>query len=101
MAEMGLFAIAAAMAAVGYGFYRACRRWGMIAAYTFTVSVCLLDASGVASEHLFGPQWSWNFAHHSAEHGWAALAQAGIWAWIGVTLEQRRRSSMPVNSNPK
>jgi len=90
---MGLFLIAAAMGAVGYGFYRACRRWGMRAMFAFTVGICLLDASGVASEHLFGPWWSWNFAHHSAEHGWAALVEAGVWAWIGVTLERRRRAA--------
>ncbi len=87
-----LLLIAAAMGAVGYGFYRTCRRWGMRAMFAFTAGICLLDASGVASEHLWGSRWSWNFAHHSAEHGWAALVEAAIWAWIGVTLELRRRA---------
>jgi hypothetical protein len=64
-----LFVILAALALLIYGVYRATRRWGWGALWLLAAGVSALNASGVVSERLWGPRYSWNFAHH----GWDSL----------------------------
>ena len=87
---MILLAITALLVAATYGLYRAFRRWGTAALFAFVVSICLLDATGVAAEYLFGPRWAWNLPHHSVAQGYQALGNAVLWTCIGIAIEYRR-----------
>jgi hypothetical protein len=59
----------AALALLIYGIYRATRRWGLAVLWYVAAAASALDASGVVAERLWGPRYSWNFAHH----GWDGL----------------------------
>ena len=61
--------IFAALALPIYGIYRATRRWGLAALWYVAAAASALDASGLVAEHLWGPRYSWNLAHH----GWDSL----------------------------
>ena len=63
--------IVAALLATPYAIYRACRKWGVAFGWFFAAGVACLGWTGVVAEKLFGPYWSWNFAHHSM--GWAIV----------------------------
>src|SRR5580693_5339947 len=55
--------IVALVFALPYAVYRAMRKWGLAFLYLLVAGICFVGASGVLAEHLWGPQWSWNFAH--------------------------------------
>lgn len=52
-------------------------------------AVSALDASGVVGERLWGPRYSWNFAHH----GWDALPATliSLFFSFGMALWFRNR----------
>jgi hypothetical protein len=77
-------AILGAAASLGWALYRAARKWGVPFLCFLAAGVSLLGASGVLAEYLWGPQWSWNFAHHGRAYAGAALVQGIFWLLLGL-----------------
>jgi hypothetical protein len=59
--------ILAVLGLVAYGIYRATRRWGAAVLWCVAAAISALNASGVIAERLWGPRYSWNFAHHGLD----------------------------------
>ena len=76
-----------------YGVWRAYRRWGAAPIYFVAAAVSFAGASGVLAEALWGPQWSWNFAHHSPAYAKGALVQGIFWLSMGVRARACERSA--------
>ncbi len=60
---------------VVYAVYRATWKWGVSVLWFLGAGVSFLGAAGVLAEHLWGPQWSWNFAGHGQVYAGRALVQ--------------------------
>jgi hypothetical protein len=73
-----------------YAAYRGARKWGVGVWCFIAAGVNFLGASGVLGEHLWGPQWSWNFAHRGAGYAEGALAQGILWLAAGVCLRVQK-----------
>jgi hypothetical protein len=84
-----LVLILAAPVLLIYGIYRATRRWGLAVLWYAAAAVFALIASGVIAERLWGPRYSWNFAHHR----WAELPATLIFLffYLGMALWFRNR----------
>jgi peptidoglycan biosynthesis protein MviN/MurJ (putative lipid II flippase) len=80
----------AMLAGLGYGLWRVVRKWGLAGACMVVSVVSFVAASGVLAEHLWGPQWSWNFAHHGAGYAESTLVQGVVWLAIGLLLRAKR-----------
>ena len=83
----------AALAALGYGLFRLFRKWGLVAVCLLAATVNFIGASGVLAEYLWGPQWSWNFAHHDRGYGLSALFGSVFWLFLGLRFRAQRRNS--------
>jgi hypothetical protein len=59
-----LVLILTALVVLIYGIYRGAGRWGLAVLWYVAAAASALDASGVVAERLWGPRYSWNFAHH-------------------------------------
>ena len=71
-------------ASLAYALYRAVRKWGVRVVMVVAGGVNLLGASGVLAERLFGPRWSWNFAHHGWVYAYCAFAQGVFLLGLGL-----------------
>ncbi len=92
MALTVIFLLIVALVALPYAMYRATRKWGAAILWFFPASVCFLDSSGILAEHLWGPRWAWNFAHHDS--AWGPLVQGLCALSIGLYfLSTRRRAA--------
>jgi hypothetical protein len=77
-----------------YALYRATKKWGIAVLYFAAAAVGFLDALGVLTEHLWGPQWSWNFSHRASGSTIRAVTQGifnlGLGFWFrAVTLTRQ------------
>jgi hypothetical protein len=84
------------LAAIVYAIYRAYRRWGVCALWFFCAGVSFLNWTGTASEYLWGPLYSWNFAHHKDWGG--ALIFSVFYFGIGLISLRNRRNGQPPRS---
>ncbi|HWC99376.1 MAG TPA: hypothetical protein VG456_21605 [Candidatus Sulfopaludibacter sp.] len=85
--------ILAALVSIPYALYRAVRKWGMPFLYLTAAAVAFLGCTGVLAESLWGPEWSWNFAHHNRAYAWSALFQAIVFLVLGLIARNSRRPS--------
>ena len=85
--------IVAALASAPYGIYRAARKWGVAFLYFLGAGVSFLGSTGVLAEKLWGPQWSWNFAHHGAGYGIQAAIEAAVCLFLGLRSRRERRAA--------
>lgn len=76
---MTLLLMLGVASSLDYAMYRGARKWGAAFFLFLAAAVGFMGASGVVAERLWGPEWSWNFAHHGPGYALAALIQ-GIWA---------------------
>lgn len=84
-----LLLILAALVMLVYGIYRATCRWGSPVLYYLAAGICALQASGVVAEHLWGPRYSWNFAHHTWDSLPATLFSFCFYIGMAVLLRNR------------
>jgi len=80
--------------AIVYALYRAYLRWGVGSLWFFGAGVSFLNWTGITSEHLWGPLYSWNFAHHK---DWGSPLLFSVFYFvIGLaSLRNRRRHFTP------
>jgi hypothetical protein len=90
---MVLLLILGAIVSLVYGVYRAARRWGIWVLWHVAAAVSFLGASGVVAERLWGPKWSWNFAHHGKEYAVSALVQGLGCVALGIYSRARQRNA--------
>ena len=83
---MILLFILGTLSSLVYAIVRATRKWGIRVLYFPAAGIVFPDASGVLSERLFGPSWSWNFASHGVDHAFRSLAQGTRWLTLGFTF---------------
>ena len=57
----------AALALAVYAIYRATRGWGAAVLWSLAAAISAINAIGVIAERLWGPRYSWNFAHHGLD----------------------------------
>ena len=88
-----LVLILAALVLLIYGIYRATRLWGLAVLWYAAAVVSALNASGVVAERLWGPRYSWNFAHH----GWDTLPSTliSLFFYVGMALWFRNNRHTP------
>jgi hypothetical protein len=84
------------LVSIPFGVYRAVGKWGISFLWLLAAAVSFVGFSGVVAEHLFGPQWAWNFAHHGTRYSIGALFQGICFLAIGLTCRQREsRQTLP------
>lgn len=89
---MALALLLASFIAAVCGLWWTVRRWGYAALCFAAMIENLVGASGVVSEHVWGPRWSWNFAHHGPGYAAAALLEAAFWLLFGLRLKRTEPS---------
>lgn len=86
--------ILALTAGLPYAVYRATKTWGLAFLWFLAAGICFVGASGVLAEHLWGPQWSWNVAHHGSAYAEGALIQGICFLIFAVWFRSTRRRSV-------
>ena len=85
-----------------YAAFPATRKWGVSVLCFISAGVSFLAASGVLAEHLWGPRWSWNFAHHGPGYAEGALVQGVCWLLFGLYCRSsRQRTSATFSQIPR
>jgi len=83
--------ILTALASIVYAVYRGVKKWGICVLAFLAAAAGFLGASGVLAEKLWGPQWSWNFAHHGPGYVLTALTQGVFWLMLGLRWRASRQ----------
>jgi len=76
-----------------YAASRAAKKWGAAVLWFIPAAINFLGASGVLAEYLWGPRWSWNFAHHGRAYAEGALVQGICWLVFGLYFRLSRQRS--------
>ncbi len=95
---MILLIILAVISLLVYAITRAVRKLGPHVLWFVAAAVNFVSASGGLAEHLWGPQWSWNFAGHNKVSAWQALIQAFVCVTFGLSFRRSRPHNPPPTS---
>ncbi len=79
----------AALLLLVYGIYRGAIRWGTAFCWWIAAAVSAVQASGLIAARLWGPLYSWNFAHLGWDSLPRVLASFGFSAAMALWFRNR------------